>query len=200
MLHLRGFSISSSSTCKRISYVVWFYYKGRTYCIYVDVNICMGSEQLDIESVPSKIIWCEWGFFHCVLMQTLWDRTGRGSHIWGLNFFRDLGCYTSVCFPKYLHLIVGFEILAFPCNQFGGQEPGSNSEIKNFACTRFKADFPIFDKVNKLHCLHFMLPTRMFTNWSFLGFNLYRLMLMDLIPHQFIDFSNPVLEDFWVIL
>ncbi|KAK4747077.1 hypothetical protein SAY87_026114 [Trapa incisa] len=42
----------------------------------------------------------------------------------------------------------GFEILAFPCNQFGGQEPGSNPEIKQFACTRFKAEFPIFDKVD----------------------------------------------------
>ncbi|KAL8139974.1 hypothetical protein V2J09_005995 [Rumex salicifolius] len=42
----------------------------------------------------------------------------------------------------------GFEILAFPCNQFGFQEPGSNQEIKNFACTRFKAEFPIFDKVD----------------------------------------------------
>ncbi|KAH8504085.1 hypothetical protein Peur_046336 [Populus x canadensis] len=42
----------------------------------------------------------------------------------------------------------GFEILAFPCNQFGGQEPGSNPEIKQFACTRYKAEFPIFDKVD----------------------------------------------------
>ncbi|KAL5698968.1 glutathione peroxidase [Ranunculus cassubicifolius] len=42
----------------------------------------------------------------------------------------------------------GLEILAFPCNQFGGQEPGSNSEIKKFACTRYKAEFPIFDKVD----------------------------------------------------
>ncbi|KAL1544675.1 Glutathione peroxidase 7 [Salvia divinorum] len=42
----------------------------------------------------------------------------------------------------------GLEILAFPCNQFGGQEPGSNRDIKNFACTRFKAEFPIFDKVD----------------------------------------------------
>lgn len=45
------------------------------------------------------------------------------------------------------NLTAGFEILAFPCNQFGGQEPGSNTEIKQFACTRFKAEFPIFDKV-----------------------------------------------------
>ncbi|KAL3633425.1 glutathione peroxidase gpx1 [Castilleja foliolosa] len=42
----------------------------------------------------------------------------------------------------------GLEILAFPCNQFGFQEPGSNSEIKQFACTRYKAEFPIFDKVD----------------------------------------------------
>ncbi|GAB2296862.1 Probable phospholipid hydroperoxide glutathione peroxidase [Dionaea muscipula] len=42
----------------------------------------------------------------------------------------------------------GFEILAFPCNQFGGQEPGTNDQIAEFACTRFKAEFPIFDKVD----------------------------------------------------
>ncbi|CAK9184609.1 unnamed protein product [Ilex paraguariensis] len=42
----------------------------------------------------------------------------------------------------------GLEILAFPCNQFGAQEPGSNEEIQQFACTRFKAEYPIFDKVD----------------------------------------------------
>ncbi|XP_021293727.1 probable phospholipid hydroperoxide glutathione peroxidase [Herrania umbratica] len=42
----------------------------------------------------------------------------------------------------------GLEILAFPCNQFGGQEPGSNEQILEFACTRFKAEYPIFDKVD----------------------------------------------------
>ncbi|XP_011072518.1 probable phospholipid hydroperoxide glutathione peroxidase isoform X1 [Sesamum indicum] len=41
----------------------------------------------------------------------------------------------------------GLEILAFPCNQFGSQEPGSNEQILEFACTRFKAEYPIFDKV-----------------------------------------------------
>ncbi|XP_074588396.1 putative phospholipid hydroperoxide glutathione peroxidase [Curcuma longa] len=41
----------------------------------------------------------------------------------------------------------GLEILAFPCNQFAGQEPGSNEAIVEFACTRFKAEYPIFDKV-----------------------------------------------------
>lgn len=42
----------------------------------------------------------------------------------------------------------GLEILAFPCNQFGEEEPGSNQEIEDFVCTRFKSEFPIFDKVN----------------------------------------------------
>ncbi|CAL5215245.1 unnamed protein product [Lathyrus oleraceus] len=41
----------------------------------------------------------------------------------------------------------GFEILAFPCNQFRSQEPGSSEEIQNVVCTRFKAEFPIFEKV-----------------------------------------------------
>ncbi|KMZ75264.1 Glutathione peroxidase [Zostera marina] len=40
-----------------------------------------------------------------------------------------------------------FEILAFPCNQFGAEEPGTNEEILEFACTRFKAEYPIFDKI-----------------------------------------------------
>ncbi|KVH95382.1 Glutathione peroxidase [Cynara cardunculus var. scolymus] len=42
----------------------------------------------------------------------------------------------------------GLEVLAFPCNQFGGQEPGSNEQIQEFACTRFKAEYPVFSKVN----------------------------------------------------
>ena len=45
-------------------------------------------------------------------------------------------------------LLSGFEILAFPCNQFGWQEPGTNEEILEAACTRFKAEFPIFEKVS----------------------------------------------------
>lgn len=41
----------------------------------------------------------------------------------------------------------GFEILAFPCNQFLYQEPGSSEDAEQFACTRFKAEYPIFQKV-----------------------------------------------------
>lgn len=42
----------------------------------------------------------------------------------------------------------GFEILAFPCNQFGGQEPGTNEEIKNFCSAKFDVTFRLFDKID----------------------------------------------------
>ncbi|ERN12368.1 hypothetical protein AMTR_s00025p00099200 [Amborella trichopoda] len=41
-----------------------------------------------------------------------------------------------------------FEILAFPCNQFLRQEPGTSEKAKEFVCTRYKAEFPVFEKVN----------------------------------------------------
>ncbi|MFH1194620.1 MAG: glutathione peroxidase [bacterium] len=41
----------------------------------------------------------------------------------------------------------GFEILAFPCNDFGGQEPGSNEEIKSFCSTNYNVTFKLFDKI-----------------------------------------------------
>nr|GEX85702.1 probable glutathione peroxidase 8 [Tanacetum cinerariifolium] len=41
----------------------------------------------------------------------------------------------------------GFEVLAFPCNQFGDEEPGSNEQILEFVCTRFKSEFVVFDKI-----------------------------------------------------
>ena len=40
----------------------------------------------------------------------------------------------------------GFEVLAFPCNQFGGQEPGSADEIAQFCDSRFGVTFPLFAK------------------------------------------------------
>jgi glutathione peroxidase len=44
----------------------------------------------------------------------------------------------------------GFEILAFPCNDFGGQEPGSNEEIQSFCKTNYNVSFTLFDKVKVL--------------------------------------------------
>ena len=41
----------------------------------------------------------------------------------------------------------GLEILAFPANDFGKQEPGSNADIKTFCSTTYKVSFPLFSKV-----------------------------------------------------
>ena len=42
----------------------------------------------------------------------------------------------------------GFTVLGFPCNQFGGQEPGTNEEIKQFCSTKYSVTFPLFDKID----------------------------------------------------
>lgn len=41
----------------------------------------------------------------------------------------------------------GFEVLGFPCNQFGNQEPGNAEEIANFCSTSYDVTFPVFAKV-----------------------------------------------------
>ena len=42
----------------------------------------------------------------------------------------------------------GFAVLAFPCNQFGGQEPGEEAEILNFCETQYNVTFPLFGKID----------------------------------------------------
>ncbi len=42
----------------------------------------------------------------------------------------------------------GFEVLAFPCNQFAFQEPGTNQEIKKFCDTKYGVTFKIFNKIH----------------------------------------------------
>ena len=42
----------------------------------------------------------------------------------------------------------GFVVLGFPCNQFGGQEPGSSEEIGAFCETSFGVTFPLFQKID----------------------------------------------------
>ena len=41
----------------------------------------------------------------------------------------------------------GAQVLAFPCNQFGAQEPGTNEEIEAFARGKYGAKFPMFEKI-----------------------------------------------------
>ncbi len=42
----------------------------------------------------------------------------------------------------------GLEVLAFPCDQFGHQEPGTDAEIRSFCETKYQVTFPIFAKIN----------------------------------------------------
>ena len=46
------------------------------------------------------------------------------------------------------HKDEGFTVLAFPCNQFGAQEPGSTEEIVEFCEMRFQTSFPLFEKID----------------------------------------------------
>ncbi|MEO2169541.1 MAG: glutathione peroxidase [bacterium] len=42
----------------------------------------------------------------------------------------------------------GFSVLGFPCNQFAGQEPGSDAEVATFCETKFGVTFPMFSKID----------------------------------------------------
>jgi glutathione peroxidase len=55
----------------------------------------------------------------------------------------------------------GLVVLGFPCNQFGGQEPGTAAEIKQFCSSKYNVTFPMFDKIEvngaNRHPLYVML-------------------------------------------
>jgi glutathione peroxidase len=42
----------------------------------------------------------------------------------------------------------GFAVLGFPCNQFGGQEPGSDADVATFCSTSYGVTFPMFSKID----------------------------------------------------
>ena len=56
--------------------------------------------------------------------------------------------YTALQGIQEKYKAKGFSVLGFPCNQFGGQEPGSNKEIKQFCSTKYEVTFPLFDKLD----------------------------------------------------
>ncbi|KAL8584628.1 glutathione peroxidase gpx1 [Nucella lapillus] len=74
----------------------------------------------------------------------------------------------------------GLRILAFPCNQFGSQEPGSEDEIKKFATEKYGVQFDMFSKVNvngkEAHPLYKYLKLKQkgmlgdFIKWNFTKF------------------------------
>jgi glutathione peroxidase len=66
----------------------------------------------------------------------------------------------------------GFEVLAFPANEFGSQEPGDNQQIKEFCSTHYKVGFPLFSKIvvkgEGIHPLYAFLTSEE-TNPKFAG-------------------------------
>lgn len=69
----------------------------------------------------------------------------------------------------------GFEILAFPCNDFGGQEPGTNEQIAEFCSATFDVSFKLFDKIkvkgDDKAPLYAMLTNNEVTGSSDIGWN-----------------------------
>jgi len=74
----------------------------------------------------------------------------RGRVVLAVNVASRCG-YT----PQYLGLerlreelaAEGFEVVGFPCNQFGAQEPGTDAEIREFCSTRYDVGFPLAAKL-----------------------------------------------------
>jgi glutathione peroxidase len=71
----------------------------------------------------------------------------------------------------------GFEVLAFPSNDFGGQEPGTEAQIKTFCETKYRTTFPLFAKVavkgSSPHPLYAFLqshPKGTTVKWNFAKF------------------------------
>ena len=65
----------------------------------------------------------------------------------------------------------GFSVLGFPCNDFGGQEPGTEAEIKTFCASRYSVTFPMFSKVKitggEKHPLFAALTAGTDVQWNF---------------------------------
>lgn len=68
----------------------------------------------------------------------------------------------------------GFAVLGFPCNDFGAQEPGSATEIRQFCSSKYSVDFPMFEKLktkagegqSELYAL-LQKETGKLPNWNF---------------------------------
>lgn len=65
----------------------------------------------------------------------------------------------------------GFEVLDFPCNQFGGQAPGTDDEIQQFCTMRFNTEFPRFKKIDVNGENESPLYTYLKAQKSFAGFD-----------------------------
>ena len=90
-----------------------------------------------------------------------------------------------------------FIVLAVPSNQFGGQEPGTNEEIKNFCETNFNITFPITDKVDvkgdNAHAL-FKWAKKNYGNSTIPKWNFHKILINNegKIEDTYSSFTNPI--------
>jgi glutathione peroxidase len=74
----------------------------------------------------------------------------RGQTLLIVNVASECGYtpqYTGLEAMYRRHKDEGFAVLAFPCDQFGHQEPGTESEIKQFCSNTYHVTFPLFSKI-----------------------------------------------------
>ena len=91
---------------------------------------------LSIKSIDNKVIDLSKYRGKTVLLVNVASKCGFTKQYSGLQ----------TLYEKYKEK--NFVVIGIPSNQFGGQEPGSNDEIKNFCETNFNITFPITDKIN----------------------------------------------------
>ncbi|MDD5260547.1 MAG: glutathione peroxidase [Methylacidiphilales bacterium] len=85
----------------------------------------------------------------------------------------------------------GFVLLAFPSNDFGGQEPGSPAEIRQFCTSKFNVTFPMFEKVKtkgdgQSPVYQFLTATQPAPKWNFTKY------LIDKEGHVLSSYPSPV--------
>lgn len=78
----------------------------------------------------------------------------RGKAILIVNTASECGFTPQYADLEKLHQLYrdrGLVVLAFPCNSFGSQEPGTNAEIQEFCSSRYKVTFPVMAKVEVIY-------------------------------------------------
>lgn len=90
----------------------------------------------DVQNIDGKTVDLEDYEGNVVLIVNVASRCGLTPQYAGLEALYD----------KYKDK--GFVVLGFPCNQFAGQEPGTNAEIKQFCTTKYDVSFPMFSKID----------------------------------------------------
>ncbi|WP_435520616.1 glutathione peroxidase [Algoriphagus limi] len=96
----------------------------------------------------------------------------KGKKVLIVNVASKCGYTPQYAALQELHENYGdkIQILAFPANNFGGQEPGSNEEIKEFCTANYGVTFPVFEKISvkgfDKHPLYRWLSDEKLNGWN----------------------------------